>query len=293
MTASVTARTAVNLLRVLPRERLTRLVGKITEAQVPQPLLRPILALYSRAYNVALDEAIVPAEGFQSFNQFFTRQLRPGVHTVTQDPAGVVSPADGRLEDQGALDDHSAFRVKGQRYDATSLLGSETEAQRYRGGWFSVVYLSPRDYHRVHSPVEGRVSMARHLPGTLFPVNALGIQHVPQLFARNERVVVEINSPFGPVAVVFVGAFVVGKISLAFDGPPRPPHGGPVIERRYQDGEAPVLTRGADLGAFLLGSTVVLLLPPREGSPGRWSPGEAEVPGPIRMGQVLARWSAS
>lgn len=291
MTASVTARTAVNLLRVLPRERLTRLVGRVTEAEVPRALLQPILALYTRAFRVALDEAVIPPEGFRSFNQYFTRELRPGVHSVAQDPSAVVSPADGRLEDHGSIDPQSAFLVKGQRYDTASLLGSEAEAERYRGGWFSVVYLSPRDYHRVHSPVEGRVRMARHLPGTLFPVNALGIQHVPQLFARNERVVVEVDSPFGPVAVVFVGAFVVGKISLAFDGPPRPPHGGPVIERRYRDQEAPSLTRGGDLGAFLLGSTVVVLLPPRDG--GHWMAPDITVPGPLRMGQVLARWSAS
>src|SRR5579884_2040793 len=135
---STPSRTAARILDVLPRERLTRLVGRVTEAHVPPPLLRPVLALYARAYAVDMSEAVVPTEGFRSFNDFFTRRLRPGIHTIDPDPASVVSPADGRLDDQGPIDQDHAFTVKGQRYDAATLLGSEADAARYAGGRYAV-----------------------------------------------------------------------------------------------------------------------------------------------------------
>lgn len=285
----VSTRAAVQILRVLPRERITRLVGRFTEAHVPPKLLKPVLSVYGRAYRVAWDEAVVPEAGFTSFNDFFTRKLRDGVHRIDPDPAAVVSPADGRLEDEGPIDAGRTFTIKGQAYDAATLLGSADDAARYAGGRYFIVYLSPRDYHRVHSPVEGRVAFARHLPGTLYPVNQFGVTHVPQLFARNERVVVQVDSAFGPVAVVLVGAFVVGKISLAFDGPPRPPHGGTPTERRYAPESAPYLARGGELGAFLLGSTVVVLLPP--GAPTTWQPAQASVARAVRMGEAILRQS--
>lgn len=218
---------------------------------MPAAILRPVIEVYRRAYNVDLHEAVVPPEGFRSFNDFFTRRLRDGVRVFDQDPHTILSPADGRLEDHGPLDRASTFSIKGQRYDAETLLGSRAEAEHYKGGQYAIVYLSPRDYHRVHSPIEGRVTRVRHIPGTLYPVNALGVAHVPQLFARNERVVVNVETEaFGTVAVVFVGAFIVGKISLAFDAPARPPHGGAVTERTYAPASAPKVTRGGELGAF-------------------------------------------
>lgn len=284
------SRTAARILRVLPRERITRLMGRITEAEVPAALLRPVLALYSRAYDVNLQEAVIPPEGFRTFNDFFTRRLRDGARAFNTDPHTIISPADGRLEDHGAIDTAANFLIKGQRYDADTLLGSRAEAEQYKGGRYAIVYLSPRDYHRVHSPVEGRVVKVRHIPGTLYPVNAIGVAHVPQLFARNERIVVYIETEaFGTVAVVFVGAFVVGKITLAFDAPPRPPHGGAVAERTYAPASAPRVARGGDLGAFLLGSTVVVLLP--RPTTGHWSIQGFDDPAPVQVGQPVARWS--
>jgi len=285
----VSTRAAVQILRVLPRERITRLVGRVTEAHVPPRLLKPVLSLYGRAYRVAWDEAVVPAQGFTSFNDFFTRKLRDGVHHIDPDPSAVVSPADGRLEDEGPIDAGCTFTIKGQTYDAATLLGSAEDAARYAGGRYFIVYLSPRDYHRVHSPVAGRVSLARHLPGTLYPVNQFGVAHVPQLFARNERVFVQVESAFGSVAVVLVGAFVVGKISLAFDGPARPPHGGAPRTQRYVPDDGPALARGGELGAFLLGSTVVVLLPPAaadDPNP-QWSPVRPSEVRAVRMGEAL------
>lgn len=285
--ALVSSRTAARILRVLPRERITRLVGRFAEQPVPRAVLDPVLSAYVRAFHVDLDEAEVPTEGFASFNDFFTRKLRDGVHTVDADPDAVVSPADGRLDDAGPVDASSRFLVKGQTYDAAELLGSAAEAERYTGGRYAIVYLSPRDYHRVHAPVDGFVRSVRHMPGTLYPVNAIGVEHVPRLFARNERVVVHLESErFGDVAVVFVGAFIVGRITLTFDGPARPPHGGQPAERVYDPLVAPRFARGDELGAFLLGSTVVLMFP--KPAAGAWRDDRDAPFGAVRMGQPIA-----
>lgn len=280
----VSNRTVARILHALPRERITRLVGRVAERPVPAPVLQPFLALYVRAYGVDLSEALVPPGGFTSFNDFFTRRLREGLRSFDRDPNVVLSPADGRLDDEGPISDGARFVVKGQPYDVATLLGDTDEARVFEGGRYAVVYLSPRDYHRVHSPVEGTVRRVRHLPGSLYPVNAIGVEHVPSLFARNERVVVHLDAPrFGPVAVVLVGAFIVGKIALAFEGPARPEHRGPPTERRYTDADAPRLNRGDELGAFLLGSTVVLLLPP-----GPWREDLRAPKGSVRVGQPIA-----
>jgi phosphatidylserine decarboxylase len=281
------SRAAASLLHLLPRGRITRALGHFTEARVPLPLLRPVLALYARAYDVALGEAVVPSGGFRSFNEFFTRQLRAGIHTIDPDPATVVSPADGRLDDSGPITADRRFTVKGQRYDAAALLDDADAARAYEGGHYFIVYLSPRDYHRVHSPVAGRVRAVRHVPGDLFPVNAMGVRTVPGLFARNERVVVHVDTALGPAAVVFVGAFIVGKITLTIDAPARPPLGGEATVRRFDEGAGPTLAKGDELGAFQLGSTVVVLLGPA--AHGRWQAAGGAEPTPVRVGDAVAR----
>lgn len=284
---SLRSRAASSLLHLLPRGRITRALGLFTEARIPRPVLRPVLDLYSRAYNVALDEAVVPEGGFRTFNEFFTRQLRAGVHTVDPDPATVVSPADGRLDDGGPVAADRAFTVKGQAYDAATLLDDPAEARAYVGGHYFIVYLSPRDYHRVHSPVAGRVREVRHVPGDLFPVNELGVRLVPGLFARNERVVVHVDTELGPAAVVFVGAFVVGRITLTIEAPPRPELGGRSAVRAFGGDLRPTLARGEELGAFQLGSTVVVLLGPA--ARGRWVAAGGANPRPVRVGDAVAR----
>jgi phosphatidylserine decarboxylase len=281
------SRAAASLLHLLPRGRITRALGRFTEARIPLPLLRPVLAIYSRAYDVALDEAVVPSGGFRSFNEFFTRQLREGIHRVDADPATVVSPADGRLDDAGPVTIDRRFTVKGQEYDAATLLDDADAARAYEGGHYFIVYLSPRDYHRVHSPVAGRVREVRHIPGDLFPVNEMGVRTVPGLFARNERVVVHVDTALGPAAVVFVGAFVVGKITLTIDAPPRPELGGRAAVRSFREGEGPALAKADEHGAFQLGSTVVVLLGPA--AHGRWVASQGSDPTPVRVGDAVAR----
>lgn len=250
---SVTTFAAAQLLRVLPRVRLSRAVGKLSEKELPPPLGGAIASAYAKAYRVNLDEAALPPSAYRSFDEFFTRRLREGARRVSSD--GVVSPADGRVESVGPID--TRIVAKGRPYDVGELIGDESDAGRYVGGSFAVVYLSPRDYHRVHSPVRGRIGLVRGMPGDLFPVNSIGERHVPRLFVRNRRVAICIDTEdMGRVTVVMVGAVIVGKITVSIlpTGDARP--GDNVLD-------APVsVERGDEIGIFHLGSTAVLLLEP-------------------------------
>jgi phosphatidylserine decarboxylase len=287
---STTERTAARLLQMLPRERITRALGKLTAAPVPRPILDPVLSAYAKGYAVDLSEAVVPVGGFRTFNEFFTRALRDGARPIEPDEHTLVSPADGRFDDAGSIDDRTRFFIKQREYTAASLLGSAEEAQHFADGQFAIVYLSPRDYHRVHAPDRLEVELVRHIPGVLFPVNDFGVRNVPGLFAKNERVVVLGRSPvFGRVAVVLVGAMIVGKIDVYLPSPERPPIGGPVAERRF-DVARPVIERGEQLGSFSLGSTVVLLVERAEAADAQhdeWS--KDKFGALVRMGEPILR----
>jgi phosphatidylserine decarboxylase len=201
-------------------------------------------------------EEVAPQSGpYESFDAFFTRALRSGARCVDAD--AVVSPADGVMVSSGPVDQTPRILVKGRPYEVGELVGDEHDALRYRGGQFCVVYLSPRDYHRVHSPVDGAISLVRAIPGDLFPVNAIGERHVPRLFVRNNRVTIVIDTKhLGRVSVVMVGAVIVGRISVSVVDAPAVPHG-------VHNLAPPVpVKRGDEIGIFHLGSTAVLLLEP-------------------------------
>lgn len=271
-------------LRVLPRKRLSRALGELSRLRPPQPWLREAMRLYVQAYGVDLSEAEVPAAGFDSFDAFFTRRLKQGARTLDPDPDAVISPADGRIEAAGTLEAGATFRVKGSLYTAADLLEDVSLAARFDGGTYAIVYLSPKDYHRVHVPVDGRILSARHIGGTLFPVNAIGVRHISKLFARNERVViVHDTSRHGTVASVMVGAIGVGRISVSFDNELVTNNGRPAGLRSYGV-SGPELTRGAEMGVFHLGSTVVLFLEPGLGLRLAKQAGDR-----VRMGEALAR----
>lgn len=279
------SRIAAETLRILPRKRLSRALGRMASAGVPAPILQRAIDLYVKAYRVDLSECDVPEAGWGTFNEFFTRPLRAGCRPVDPDGEALVSPADGVVEDCGPIDARASFRVKGRSYDVGELLGDARDAARFEGGRFAIVYLSPRDYHRVHAPVEGPVRAVRHVGGTLFPVNKIGLQHVPGLFAKNERVAVFQESPVhGEVATVLVGAIVVGSITLRFDPALRTNDGPPRGTVRYLPGREPVLARGEELGAFRLGSTVIVLTTPGSGAELAVEPGTI-----VRTGEAIAR----
>jgi phosphatidylserine decarboxylase len=257
-------------------------MGRLADITAPSPLVDGAIRTFTRVYGVDLGEAVVPAGGYESFDAFFTRALRPGSRAVDMRDQVVVSPADGRVEDLGPIERNSKFLVKGFEYEVGELLGAPEEAARFQGGTYFIVYLSPRDYHRVHAPVDGRVRRARHVDGTLYPVNSIGLTHVPRLFARNERVVTVQSSRFGEVATVMVGAIGVGRISVSFD--PRIVTNRGRAAQTLEFGEAGAfLSRGGEIGRFHLGSTAIVLLGPQHRF--RFA---IEAGATVRMGQAVA-----
>ncbi len=252
---SISTYAAAQLIRALPRVRLSRAVGRLCDASLPPVVSRTVQRIYCSAYDVNLQEAAPEPAPYSSFDAFFTRPLRSGARPIASDV--VVSPADGRLSAHGPVDPGARIFVKGQPYDVGELVGDSREAARYRGGHFAVVYLAPSDYHRVHSPVDGSVSSVRGIPGDLFPVNSIGEKHIPRLFVRNNRVSISIDTDdLGRVGVILVGATIVGRISVSMIPEPAVPPG----ETRF---DPPVsVSRGDEIGVFHLGSTVVLLLEP-------------------------------
>jgi len=266
------------LLRVLPRARIGHAIGQVAERPWPRPVGRAVVGAYARAYRVDLGEAAGAAE-WCSFDAFFTRKLRDGARVVDGDPRAIVSPADGRVEAIDRVTAGGTFRVKGRPYGVAELVGDDDEARRYAGGAGAVVYLSPRDYHRVHAPVSGTIGRIRSMPGDYFPVNAVGVRHVANLFCRNRRVAIEIDTVggLGRVTVVMVVAMIVGRITtLGIDA-----RDVPVGDHVFEPGLR--VERGDEIGVFHLGSTAVVLATAPAAS------GWMAPTGPIHYGQPLWR----
>jgi phosphatidylserine decarboxylase len=243
---------AAQILKVLPRSRISHAVGQLCELGLSPRVSTLVTDTYCRFYQVDLDEAESPPP-YPSFDAFFTRRLRPGARPIASE--SLVSPADGQLSAAGAIEAGHRLRVKAQHYDVGELLADHEAAARFISGSFCVVYLAPSDYHRVHSPVDGRVLQLRGIEGDYFPVNAIGERHISGLFVRNQRVTVTIETQaHGLVVVVFVGAYIVGRISAAHLPFPAVPKG------LHPLAPPPNVARGDELGAFHLGSTVVLLV---------------------------------
>jgi phosphatidylserine decarboxylase len=280
--SAVTYATA-QILRILPRQRIGQALGRLADAPWPAPVGRAVVGLYSRVYDISLDECVPGrAAGWSSFDAFFTRKLRDGARVIDRDPRAVVSPADGRIESMSRIEEGGKFLVKGRHYAVDELVGDAREARRFLGGVGFVVYLSPRDYHRVHSPVSGAIRSIRSMPGDYYPVNSIGMRHVDNLFCRNRRVAIEIDADggLGRVTVVMVVAMIVGRITTAGVEAHDVPFGVHTFDppRRVACGE--------EIGIFHLGSTAVVLVEPPAKGAGRWLVPE----GPVRYGQALYRF---
>ena len=270
------------LLKALPRERITRAVGQLSELALPVPISRAVVNAYVRAYRVDMDEA-EPLNGrgaYRSFDAFFTRKLRSDARPIDAPVGQILSPADGRLDAAGAISDSGTIAVKGKPYSAAELLCSETALDRYRGGPFAVVYLSPRDYHRVHMPTAGRITEVRSKEGELFPVNRISELHFPGFLSLNRRVAIQVErkhpdgSTAPEVTIVMVAAMIVGRITVTG-----------IDDRDVEYGVHQLdldLARGDELSVFHLGSTAVLFAEPAEAAFDRGM-------GPIRLGEPLQR----
>ncbi len=276
---------AAQLLRVLPREGITRVMGRLADLRLPPPMADAVVGLYVRAYRVDLGETVPPDGSFASFDAFFTRPLRGGARPICADPDALVSPADGRLEDAGPVRAGGKLKIKGRDYRVADLVGDPAEVARYEGGQFAIVYLSPRDYHRVHAPAAGRITLVRSLPGDYFPVNSIGERHVDSLFSTNRRVAIVIDTAAkGRVTVVMVGAMIVGRITVSAIAARDVPLGTHVV-----DPALPVAA-GDEIGMFHLGSTAVVFVEKDRAAPFRTptSGDDPRVPGPrILMGEPL------
>lgn len=251
-------------------------MGRLADVQWPESVGKAVVDVYCKAYDVDLDECR-KTSGFESFDAFFTRELKDGARTFPSDPNVIISPSDGRVDSMGQIDGRR-FTVKGRPYEVSELVGDDDEAKRYEGGQGCIVYLSPRDYHRVHTPVAGRIDTVRSMPGDYYPVNQVGVRHVHNLFVRNRRVAIAIDSPaFGRVTVVMVAAMVVGRITVTGIDARDVPFGTQKI--------APALDveRGDEIGIFRLGSTAVVFFEPS--AKVEFLVGE----GPVRFGQPFAR----
>ncbi len=270
---------------LMPKQALTRLAGRF--ASKPRGgLTTAAIRRFVARYGVNMAEAAEPdVAAYASFNDFFTRALREGVRPIAAAP--LVCPVDGAISQVGRIEGDQVFQAKGQRFTTTALLGGPSGAgqlaAQFRDGLFANLYLSPRDYHRIHMPADGRLLRMVHVPGALFSVNPTTARGVPGLFARNERVVcVFENDTLGQWVLVLVGATIVGSMATVWHG--RISRGGDVHEWRYAPGQV-ALKQGDEMGRFLLGSTVVMLFPKSglQFNPA-WQPG-----GSIRMGEEMAR----
>lgn len=247
------------ITRFLPKNHLSYIVGRIVHVPLPAFLNKLLIAVFARAYNIDLREAEYGIEGYPSLGEFFVRRLKPGLRPLGASWA--VHPADAVITQAGPVADGRLIQAKHKTYSLESFTRDPQALEKYNGGSFLTYYLCPTDYHRVHAPVSGRIRRAVHIPGALWPVNSWSTDNIHELFSVNERVLVEIETDRGPVAVVFVGATNVGKIALSFDDEivGNQLLSSAVREKSYENLQ---IQKGDELGLFRMGSTVVMLYAP-------------------------------
>lgn len=270
-----------SFFRWFPKSAFSRLLGRLASRRWPQRALRPVLSLYVLIFRIEMGQFQTPPGGFATFNEFFARPLAPGARPIEPDERRLVSPVDGTAIESGTISAGQLLQAKGQPYCLADLLNGDAAWRAYDGGTYLTLYLSPRDYHRIHSPCAGRVVRFSYIPGELWSVSPAGVRGVPRLFARNERLVTALATDFGELLLVAVGATVVGKIKVVYH---------PVTSN--QKGAAPLaetlqppfpLERGQELGRFELGSTVILLFRPGAVELDDLPPGSG-----VKMGQGIA-----
>ena len=267
---------------LIPKQALTILMGRLASAKAGN-LTTSVIRWFIQRYQVNMAEAANPdPAAYATFNEFFTRPLKAGVRPLSDAPW--ICPVDGAISQLGAIEGDQIFQAKGHKYSTLALLGGDTlAAAQYQNGYFATIYLSPRDYHRIHMPCAGRLLRMTYVPGDLFSVNPTTARGVPGLFARNERVVCHFDGEHGPFVLVLVGATIVGSMATVWHGTINPPRPGEIRSWNYEDQEIR-LHKGDEMGRFMLGSTVVLLMPQghMKFNP-QWQPAA-----PVRLGENMA-----
>lgn len=280
--AALSDRLFVLLQHVLPKQALTAFAGRMAWVK-GGALTTRFIAWFVGRYGVNMAEAANPdLASYPTFNEFFTRPLKPGARPLAD--ADLICPVDGAISQIGLIQRDQIFQAKGHHYSTQALVGGDALlAAQFQDGHFATIYLSPKDYHRIHMPCDGRLARMIYVPGELFSVNPATARGVPGLFARNERVVCVFETEHGPFVLTLVGATIVGSMATVWHGVVNPPRSKDVREWRYTD-QAIVLKKGDEMGRFLLGSTVVMLFPkgPLSFNPA-WSPTSA-----VRLGDVMA-----
>ena len=270
---------------IMPQLYLTQLAGWFAQ-QKWGAITHFVIKVFAKKYNVDMSEA--KKENFsdyESFNQFFIRELKDDARKINENPTALCLPADGRVSQIGHIDDERLLQAKGHFFSLSDLLaGDEELVNTFKNGEFATIYLSPRDYHRVHMPCDATLRKMIYVPGDLFSVNPFLAEHVPNLFARNERVICIFDTAFGPMVQILVGATITASMSTVWAGVINPPRTGEIKVWTYQGDSAIKLTKGQEMGAFQLGSTVINLFPANSVTLAE----HLEVDVPVRMGEILA-----
>tara|TARA_B100000686_G_scaffold344576_1_gene427458 strand:+ start:150 stop:1016 length:867 start_codon:yes stop_codon:yes gene_type:complete len=271
---------------ILPRNAFNRLCGILADIQLPRFLLTFLIRLFSWKYGVNLKEASKNVSEYRNFNEFFTRELLPGTRTLDPEKQAVLSPVDGILGESGVINNEVLIQAKGLEYRLGELLKDAGKSKYYDGGVFITIYLAPYNYHRIHSMVSGEVKQFCYIPGDLWTVSPLGVHHVPELFARNERLITYFETDKGECALVKIGATVVGRIRVVYHDiiSNRP---GALFQKTTLDQPFRV-NRGDEVGVFELGSTVICLFPPEQ-----IELNELKINREIFLGQAVGKFSSS
>ncbi|HET8800744.1 MAG TPA: archaetidylserine decarboxylase [Marinobacter sp.] len=269
---------------VTPQLALSRLAGQLADNERTPALKNRVIRWFIGRYGVDMSEAVESdPTAYPSFNAFFTRALKPGLRPIAEGEKTLVSPVDGAISQLGQVSGDRVFQAKGQSFSLTELLGGDSQrAAVFAEGEFSTIYLAPRDYHRIHMPMAGVLREMVYVPGKLFSVNPVTAENVPNLFARNERVACLFDTDAGPMAMVLVGAMIVGSVETTWGGVVAPGT-GQVTATRYEGEQALAFAKGQEMGRFRLGSTVILVMPK-----GRVTWNENQVAGKtVRLGEAF------
>jgi len=267
---------------LIPKQAITALAGKLASAKAGK-LTTAVIRWFVKRYQVNMAEAAEPnIEAYESFNEFFTRPLKKGARRITK--ADFICPVDGAISQFGDIKADQIFQAKGHQYSTLAMLaGDKALAANFQNGSFATLYLSPKDYHRIHMPCDGKLKSMTYVPGDLFSVNPTTAQGVPGLFARNERVICEFDSAQGTFVLILVGAAIVGSMATVWHGVVNPPRVGRITTWTYEN-QSITFKQGEEMGRFLLGSTVVMLFP-QDGLKfnSKWTPTK-----PIQLGEKMA-----